>query len=86
MWPRPLNRGLIYHSFLQLSRDFEHWTLNGGSTVDSFVHKNCPVQILSAYFLFEIILTFYLTYSLNVTLNLSNDTDGFVKTEFRIII
>ena len=29
-WPRPLNRGLISHSFLQLFWDFDYWPLNRG--------------------------------------------------------
>ena len=29
-WLRPLDRGLIYYSFLQLFQDFEYWPLNRG--------------------------------------------------------
>ena len=32
-WPRPLNRGLISHSFIQLFWDFDYWPLNEDSTV-----------------------------------------------------
>ena len=28
MWPQPLKRGSIYHSMLQLLRDFDYWPLN----------------------------------------------------------